>query len=145
MFSSQWHHLHGQEVLKFILGCCHANFFLFSLSLNGSPTDEKSIEIEISRICSHNSEGTFYVYASAWSNIYYEHWIWNKTYCHFRPTCTTDVVSYQHQCALWRSLSMNILSRLTERTRHAHNNGRSNLNTLRNQQIYIYLFHLIAA
>ena len=57
MFSSQGHHLHGQEVLKFILGCCHANFFLFSLSLNGTPTNEKSIEIEISRICSHNSEG----------------------------------------------------------------------------------------
>ena len=56
----------------------------------------------------------------AWSHIYYEHWTWNKSYRHYWLICTTDVVSYQHQCALWLVLSINSLRRLTERTRHPH-------------------------
>ena len=48
---------------------------------------------------------------------------------------TLSVTSMRSDRLIVRSLSMNSLSRLTERTRHAHNNGRSNLKTLLNQQI----------
>ena len=43
--------IHGQEVLKFILGCFHVNFFLFRVSSNGLPTEEKSLENGVCLIC----------------------------------------------------------------------------------------------
>ena len=63
-------------------------------------------------------------------------WTWNKSYRHSRPTCTTDVVSYQHQRVLWPVKYLEALSRLNALDmRITVLTGRLNPNALLNQQI----------